>query len=56
MKCKSCQIDFNNPPPTVKRKFRFPTNIPVSKEMQDTVTKLRRQQDAKASKSWRQKR
>ena len=39
-KCKACQIDFSKLKD--KPEFKYPTNIPVSKEMRDVVDGLRK--------------
>lgn len=57
MKCKSCEIDLNNPPASSNKVkgFSYPSNIPVSKNMKDTIDGIRRAQNARSSKSGRQK-
>lgn len=49
-KCKACQIDFSKKP---KREYKFPSSIPLSKDMVNTVNKLRRDTDARSSKGRR---
>ena len=36
--CKSCQIDLSKKP---KKEYKFPSDIPLSKDMVSTVNKLR---------------
>lgn len=36
--CKACKIDFKKKPP---KPYKYPSNIPISKDMFDSVEKLR---------------
>lgn len=45
-KCKSCKIDLSK----VKNDYSYPKGIPISKEMKDTIEKLRRDKNASGSK------